>query len=49
MDSKIDLISTRKLLEVSPEKEAITFIDQMQRVSLQIQDVPTSSRMTSLG
>jgi hypothetical protein len=34
---------------ISPEKDIVTFIDQMQRVSAQIQDVSTSSRMTTLG
>ncbi|XP_073845813.1 prominin isoform X2 [Musca autumnalis] len=33
----------------TPEKDLATFIDQMQRVALQIQDVATSSRMTTLG
>ena len=36
------------LTQVSPEKEMIHFIDQMQRVSLQIQDMPTASRMATL-
>lgn len=38
-----------ELTEVSPEKEMINFIDQMQRVSLQIQDVSTVSRMATLA
>uniref|UniRef100_A0A1B0AP20 Prominin n=1 Tax=Glossina palpalis gambiensis TaxID=67801 RepID=A0A1B0AP20_9MUSC len=33
----------------TPEKDLATFIEQMQRVALQIQDVATSSRMTTLG
>ncbi|CRL05775.1 CLUMA_CG018802, isoform A [Clunio marinus] len=37
-----------ELVQVSPEKEMINFIDQMQRVSLQIQDVSTVSRMATL-
>lgn len=38
-----------ELTQVSPEKEMINFIDQMQRVSLQIQDVSTASRMATLA
>lgn len=38
-----------ELTQVSPEKEMIHFIDQMQRVSLQIQDVQTASRMATLA
>lgn len=37
------------LTQVSPEKEMNHFIDQMQRVSLQIQDVSTASRMATLA
>lgn len=37
------------LTKVSPEKEMINFIDQMQRVSLQIQDVTMASRMATLA
>lgn len=38
-----------ELMQVSPEKEMINFIDQMQRVSLQIHDSSTASRMTTLA
>lgn len=38
-----------ELTEVSPEKEMISFIDQMQRVSLQIQDSSIASRMASIA
>lgn len=38
-----------ELTQVSPEKEMIHFIDQMQRVSLQIQDGQTASRMATLA
>lgn len=37
------------LTQVTPEKEMINFIDQMQRVSLQIQDSSTASRMATLA
>lgn len=37
------------LTQVTPEKEMISFIDQMQRVSLQIQDSSTASRMATLA
>lgn len=37
-----------ELIQVSPEKEIINFIDQMQRVSLQINDISTASRMATL-
>lgn len=33
----------------TPEKDLSTFIDQMQRVSVQIQEASTSSRMSTLG
>lgn len=38
-----------ELMRVSPEKEMTNFIDQMQRVSLQIHDSSTASRMTTLA
>lgn len=38
-----------ELVRVSPEKEMINFIDQMQRVSLQINDISTASRMATLS
>lgn len=38
-----------ELIQVSPEKEMINFIDQMQRVSLQINDISTASRMATLA
>lgn len=38
-----------QLTQVSPEKEMIHFIDQMQRVSLQIQETSTASRMATLA
>lgn len=48
-DSHVNFTSYRlDLTQISPEKEMIHFIDQMQRVSLQIQDVSTASRMASL-
>ncbi|XP_055627001.1 prominin-1 isoform X2 [Toxorhynchites rutilus septentrionalis] len=49
-DSDINLTAFRvDLTQLSPDKDVITFIDQLQRVSAQIQDVATSSRMTTLG
>ncbi|XP_065083969.1 prominin-1-A isoform X1 [Ochlerotatus camptorhynchus] len=49
-DSDINLTAFRMdLTQISPDKDVITFIDQLQRVSAQIQDVATSSRMTTLG
>lgn len=49
-NSGIDLQSYRAdLSRASPEKDLSTFIDQMQRVSVQIQDSATSSRMSTLG
>lgn len=48
-DSRGNFTSYRlDLTQVSPEKEMMNFIDQMQRVSLQIQDVSTASRMATL-
>lgn len=41
--------SRMELTQVSPEKEMIHFIDQLQRVSVQIQDVSTASRMATLA
>lgn len=38
-----------ELTQVSPEKEIFHFIDQLQRVSLQIQDTATASRMATLA
>lgn len=37
------------LTQVSPDKEMVNFIDQLQRVSLQIQEVATASRMATLA
>ncbi|XP_062559177.1 prominin-1 isoform X2 [Armigeres subalbatus] len=49
-DSDINLATFRMdLTQLSPDKDVVTFIDQLQRVSAQIQDVATSSRMTTLG
>ncbi|XP_052862856.1 prominin-1 [Anopheles cruzii] len=49
-DSDLNLTGTRmELTQVSPDKDVLTFIDQLQRVSAQIQDVATTSRMTTLG
>jgi hypothetical protein len=49
-ESDINISSYRiDMTFISPEKDIVTFIDQMQRVSAQIQDVATSSRMTTLG
>ncbi|XP_038112149.1 prominin-1 isoform X1 [Culex quinquefasciatus] len=49
-DSDINLTAFRMdLTQLSPDKDVVTFIDQLQRVSAQIQDVATSSRMTTLG
>uniref|UniRef100_A0A336K270 CSON005264 protein n=1 Tax=Culicoides sonorensis TaxID=179676 RepID=A0A336K270_CULSO len=50
IDSEVNLTFHRmELVQLTPEKDMITFIDQMQRVSLQIQDAATSGRMTTLG
>ncbi|KAJ6647515.1 Prominin-1 [Pseudolycoriella hygida] len=50
VSSNVDLPSHRADLSTStPERDLSTFIDQIQRVSLQIQDVATSSRMTTLS
>ena len=38
-----------ELMQLSPEKEMANFIDQMQRVSLQIHDVSSASRMALLA
>ena len=38
-----------ELIHVSPEKDMINFIDQMQRTSLQINDISTASRMATLA
>ncbi|XP_062711894.1 prominin-1 isoform X1 [Aedes albopictus] len=49
-DSDINLTTFRMdLTQLSPDKDVVTFIDQLQRVSAQIQDVATSSRMATLG
>jgi hypothetical protein len=50
LDDSIGNFTTYRLdlTQVSPEKEMGHFIDQMQRVSLQIQDTATASRMASL-
>ncbi|XP_035892122.1 prominin-1-like isoform X1 [Anopheles stephensi] len=49
-DSDLNLTGTRmELTQLSPDKDVLTFIDQLQRVSAQIQDVATASRMTTLG
>ncbi|XP_053678459.1 prominin-1 [Anopheles nili] len=49
-DSDLNLTGMRmELTQLSPDKDVLTFIDQLQRVSAQIQDVATSSRMTTLG
>lgn len=37
-----------EISQISPEKELINFIDQLQRVSLQISDTTTASRMGTL-
>ncbi|XP_063709538.1 prominin-1 isoform X2 [Culicoides brevitarsis] len=50
IDSEVNLTYHRmELVQLTPEKDMITFIDQMQRVSLQIQDMATAARMTTLG
>lgn len=38
-----------EITQISPEKEMNNFIDQMQRVSIQIQDASTASRMANLA
>lgn len=49
-DSQGNFTSYRlDLTQVSPDKEMVNFIDQLQRVSLQIQDVATASRMATLA
>ncbi|XP_058830362.1 prominin-1 isoform X2 [Topomyia yanbarensis] len=49
-DSDVNLAAFRTdLTQLSPDKDVVTFIDQLQRVSAQIQDVATSSRMATLG
>ncbi|XP_055534148.1 prominin-1 isoform X1 [Wyeomyia smithii] len=49
-DSDVNLTAFRMdLTQLSPDKDVMTFIDQLQRVSAQIQDVATSSRMATLG
>ncbi|XP_055705243.1 prominin-1-A isoform X3 [Phlebotomus papatasi] len=49
-ESHVNLTKYRMhLSQAIPERDLATFIDQMQRVSLQIRDVATSSRMTTLG
>ncbi|XP_059607998.1 prominin-1-A [Phlebotomus argentipes] len=49
-ESHVNLTRYRmQLSQATPERDLTTFIDQMQRVSLQIRDVATSSRMTTLG
>ncbi|XP_037024841.1 prominin-1-A [Bradysia coprophila] len=50
VSANIDLAAYRTdLSSPTPERDLSTFIDQVQRVSLQIQDVATSSRMTTLS
>lgn len=49
-NSNINFSSYRhELSHPTPEKDLSTFIEQMQRVSVQIQDSATSSRMSTLG
>uniref|UniRef100_A0A1B0ESV7 Uncharacterized protein n=2 Tax=Lutzomyia longipalpis TaxID=7200 RepID=A0A1B0ESV7_LUTLO len=49
-ESHVNLTRYRlQLSQATPERDLKIFIDQMQRVSLQIRDVATSSRMTTLG
>ncbi|GAB0100947.1 Prominin [Sergentomyia squamirostris] len=49
-ESHVNLTRYRmQISQATPARDLTTFIDQMQRVSLQIRDVATSSRMTTLG
>ncbi|XP_055313927.1 prominin-1-A isoform X2 [Sitodiplosis mosellana] len=49
-NSDINFLAYRTdLSRPTPEKDLSTFIDQMQRVSVQIQESTTSSRMSTLG
>lgn len=49
-DSNFNFTSFRvDIQQISPEKEMTHFIDQMQRVSLQINDATTASRMATLA
>lgn len=49
-DSDVNFTTFRlEITQISPEKEMMNFIDQLQRVSLQINDVATASRMASLA
>jgi chemotaxis protein histidine kinase CheA len=49
-DSDLNFTQFRlEILQISPEKEMINFIDQMQRVSMQISDVTTATRMSTLA
>lgn len=49
-NSDINFLAYRNdLSRPTPEKDLSTFIDQMQRVSVQIQESTTSSRMSTLG
>lgn len=49
-DSKFNFTSFRvDIQQISPEKEMANFIDQMQRVSLQINDATTANRMGTLA
>jgi hypothetical protein len=49
-DSDVNFTSFRmEITQISPEKEMSNFIDQMQRVSLQISDAATATRMSTLG
>lgn len=50
VDSEVQIKTYRLVIgQPTPEKDIATFTDQMQRVSLQIHDVATASRMTTLG
>jgi hypothetical protein len=49
LESDVNLTSIRvQIMQISPEKEMNSFIDQLQRVSLQISNAETISRMSSL-
>lgn len=49
-DTNLNFTSFRSdIQQLSPEKEMINFIDQMQRVSVQIHDISTASRMATLA
>lgn len=49
-ESYLNLTEYRiEISQSTPERDIQTFTDQMQRVSQQIQDVATTSRMTTLG